>query len=184
MHLPNIYIDDSCNLDCRVLAIKDISIYDPDVAITNAVIKINIPNDPCDYLPPFAVKGKSYYTTNTFKITDASCGQGLASLPDGVYKITYSVCPNEELFVNLIFLRDCQTRCVVLNQLSNIIKGGDCDIIFDGYGNNITVQRIQELRDLLTILDTAKVEAKSGKYSQAEDKLHYVNKRLNTFIKH
>lgn len=182
MHQLAIYID-QCSTDCRVLKINDISIYDPDVPITNVVLKINIPGNTCDFLPAFPLNGTGWYTTNTFGITQASCGDGLLTLPDGIYTVTYSVCPNEEVYTTETFLRDCQTRCIILSQLSNIIKG-DCNVaVYDGYGNNITNKRIQDLKDLMLFLDIAQSDVKSGKYTQANKILLYISKKLNSFSK-
>lgn len=181
MHYLNLYIDENPS-DCRTLNITDISLYDSEIAVTNPVIKINIPKDSCDYLPVFKVRGTSYYTTNSFGITKASCGQDLCSLPDGIYRITYSVCPNEEIFVTYSILRDCQTRSNILFQLGNLLRGCCEGDVKDGYGNDITNKRIEDLRDLILILDSAKIEAKNHAYSQAEEKLKYVGRKLNSFV--
>lgn len=183
MHVLGLYIDD-CECDCRILKITDISIYDSEMDVTNRVLKINIPgNNNCDYLPPFPKSGTGFYSSNTFGITAASCGEGLISLPDGIYTITYSVCPNEQVFTTEKVLRTCTTRCLILNQLSNILKGNCNNIVVDGYGNDITSKRVQDLKDLLILLDTAKSDVKVHKDDQAEEKLLYVSKKLNSFSK-
>lgn len=174
MHHPYIYVD-KCNSDCNVLKINDISEYDSAIAITNPVLKINLPGNTTDFVVPFPINGTGFYTTNSFN----SCN--LSSLPDGIYVITYSVCPNETLYFTKKFLRTCQTRCIILSLLSNIMKG-DCNVlVLDAYGKDITNQRIQELKDLLTLLDVAESDVSASKYTQACSVLDYVNKKIQGY---
>lgn len=177
MNVLGLYIPD-CNLDCRILEVVDVSLYDGLTAITNPVIKINIPGSDCDFTPIFKIKGRNYYTSNTFDLTDADCSLDLINLPDGVYTLTYSICPNEEVFTQEKYLRDCITRCKVLSKLSSLLIS--CEQIFDCYGNDATSKTINELKDLLIILDTAKVDVKNNNDQLAEDKLEYVITKLNT----
>lgn len=174
MHYPNIYV--VTTLDSRILQIQDISIWDPNITIINPLIKINIPGSNTDFYPIFKIMGSSYYSTKTFDLTDTS----LEDLPDGIYSCTISVCPNDEVYTNTKFLRDQVTRNLVYQNLSNIL-GTDCPKILDCYGKDITSKRIQDLKDLLLILDIAQNDTRNFKYSDAVNKLDYVNTILNIF---
>jgi len=177
-HKPLLYISNT-EEDCRVLEIQNISLWDANLPITNTVLKINLPNIDCDYIVPFPISGKGYYTTNTFGITNASCGQDLLNLPDGIYTITYSVCPNDQVFTTTSFLRVCQTRNLILYLLSNIFNAQPhSEKLINTFGVDVTKNRIQELKDLLVLLDTAKSDVRASKLQQGQDKLTYINTKL------
>lgn len=170
-HKPRVFIDE-CNSDCSVLRISDISEYDSLVAITNPVLKINLPGNNTDFVVPFPINGTGFYTTVSF----GSCNT--STLPDGIYSVTYSVCPNEEVFYTKKFLRTCQTECIIYSLLANILGAGCNKVVTDCYGKDITNERIQELEDMLTLLETAKSDVGANKYSLACEKLNYVNGKI------
>lgn len=174
MHQPRIYIDE-CNSDCSVLKINDISEYDSLVPITNPVLKINLPGNDTDYVVPFPLNGTGFYTINSF----GSCTMG--TLPDGIYSVTYSVCPNEELYYTKKFLRTCQTECTIYGFLANILGAGCNRVVTDQYGKDVTNAKIQELEDMLTLLETAKSDVSANKYNLACDKLNYVTGKIQNF---
>lgn len=177
-HCLNLYIPDS--IDCRVQEVVDISIYDPTMAIEEPTLIINIPEVcDCDYQSIIKVKGTTYLTSNTFGYTD-TCATGLLNLPDGIYTYNYSVCPNDEVYVEMKVLRDCITRCKIWATISNI-SIDDCNTIFDCYGTDVKSKALMELKDMLLILDTAKVDVEQLKFDQAEAKLATVNSRLTSF---
>lgn len=179
-HQPAIWINED-NPDCRILEIFDISIYNPDIAVTNPVLKVILPGDTCEYFPIWARGGRSIYTSNTFSITHATCSDGLSNLPDGIYEFTYSVCPNETVFANYKYLRTCQLESLIFMYQSNILNG-DCDnAVFNCYGTDVTKSRLQELADLLTYISAAKADVKAGKVTSANKKLAFISKTLETY---
>lgn len=176
-HLLNLYIPDS-DSDCRVLDIWDISEYQHGYAIQEPTIKIKIPGSDCYYYPVFKVKGRSHYTSNTFSLTSATCAADLVDLPDGIYEVTYSLCPEDELYYTVKFMRTCATECRIMTELSPLIGSG-CTKVYDTFGKDITTQRITDLYHYLSILKAAKADVKGFKFTEAEYKLNDVCTKLN-----
>jgi len=180
MHLLNIYVSDY-ETDCKVLKISDISQYDSSGDITNVTIKIIIPGLDTEFYPPFSIKSDNYYSSNTFRLTTQGCGDGLSVLPDGLYDITYSICPNESMFTRIKHLRTCVTKSRIMAYLAPLLASNCNDVVRDGYGSDITNKRKEQLKELLLILDGAVQDAKTFKYNEAVNKINYVNTILNTY---
>lgn len=176
MHNLYLYIDD-CETDCKVLKITDISQYDANLPIEDPTIKIIIPGVSCEFFPPFAIRSDNYYGAKTFGLAQESS----VPLPDGLYDITYSVCPNETIFTKVRHLRVCQTRARIYGYLSPLLTNCNNAMVKDGYGADITNKRIVDLKGLLTILEGAQQDAKNFKYNDALNKVNYINSILNTY---
>lgn len=173
-HKLAVYIDD-CNNDCRVLTIRDISSYDSNITVTNPVLKLTIPGQDCNVFPVWMFSHTNYFTSASLGLTSGVCSESLIDLPDGLYDYTYSVCPNEEVFVRGSFLRTCQTECLIYTLLGNTIKNRLCK-------NNNTCgcsENEQLLKDLLLILKSGKSDALEGRLLEACSKYSYVSERLN-----
>jgi hypothetical protein len=178
-HCINLYFPEQT--DARVLEVWDISLYNPLIKITNASLKVNIPGSNCDYFPLVMVKGRTFLTTNSFGLTGSTCSAGLNDLPDGIYSFTYSVCPNETLYYSIKYLRDNVTRNNILNQISSILSVPDQSIQYNIYGTDVTNSKLNQLRYYLLLLDTAQVDVKFLRFTEAEDKFNYVVTQLNNF---
>ena len=57
------------------------------------------------------VKALNIYNSNGLGITRASCEDDLVDLPDGLWKVKYSICPNDQLFVERFFLKTDKIQC-------------------------------------------------------------------------
>lgn len=180
-HQLYLYIPEN-QLSSKTMEVIDCSIYDPDISITNTVFKIKIPFSESWVTPKFIIGGRNYYTSNSLGLSSNQNFSGLIDIPDGLYQINYSVCPNDEVYYNTKVLRDQITRCRVLSKLSELL-GNDCIKLSNCYGEDILEKAIQELKDLLILLDTAVIDARLLKFNQANDKLDYVNQRLNNLGK-
>ena len=164
--------------DTRTIEIQDISLYDTNIKVTNASLKINIPDDSTDYFVQFKVKGNTFITSNSLGITSTNCKQGLSYLPDGIYNFTYSICPNETVFYKTSILRDQNTRQQIYIKLSPFY--GDCsNTAFSIYGQDITSQTRSKYETLLLILDIAQALVQDYKPDQAQELLDYVVEALN-----
>ncbi len=177
-HSLYLYIPEN-QLSTKTLQIIDAGVYDPDSTISNVSFKIRSPLSSTWYYPPFILKGTSYFTSNSFGLTLGANSCDLAELPDGIYEANLSIYPNDEVFYNIKFLRDSVTRCRVLAKLSDLLVN-NCDKLFDCYGSDILSKTIQDLKDLLILLDTAVIDVRLLKFSEANSKLDYVNKKLNS----
>lgn len=176
MHKPALYFPE--NKDCKVLEIQDITAYDSLIEIENATIKIEVPGIDCEYFPSFKVKGKSFYTTNTFGLTKADCKEDLEALPDGIYRITYSLCPNETVYQRYRLFRGCITRCKILSKITQYLSI-PCDSPNYDCNDKKDSDMLSVLLDLLAILESCYCDAECFKYDVIADKMEYINKKLD-----
>lgn len=179
-HQLDLYFSEP-EIDCNVISVTDVSLYDPLLSVQNPTLRLKVPGSDDFICVTFKLKGTTYITSNSLGLTAAACGIDLLSLPDGVYEFEYSVCPNDEVIIRPRLLRDCQTRNAILGRLTCIILQDCCeDKILDQFGRDITKQTLQVLRDLLVILDIARVDCQNLRYKEADNKLIYVSRILQT----
>ena len=57
------------------------------------------------------IKALNIYNSNGLGITKASCEEDLMDLPDGLWKVKYSICPNDKLFIERFFLKTDKIQC-------------------------------------------------------------------------
>jgi hypothetical protein len=97
--------------DFKTLGIVDTSWYNPLITIETPTIEILPPGYVNAVSPFFMVKALNVYNSNGVGITKASCEEELVDLPDGLWKVKYSICPNDKLFIEKFFLRTDKLRC-------------------------------------------------------------------------
>lgn len=97
--------------DFKTLGIVDTSWYNPDIVIETATIEILPPGYTVAASPFFMTKALNIYNSNGLGITKASCEEDLVDLPDGLWKIKYSICPNDKLFIERFFLKTDKIQC-------------------------------------------------------------------------
>jgi hypothetical protein len=97
--------------DFKTLGIVDTSWYNPDITIETPTIEIQAPGYVYSASPFFMVKALNVYNSNGLGITKASCEEELVDLPDGLWKIKYSICPNDKLFIEKFFLKTDKIMC-------------------------------------------------------------------------
>ena len=180
MHILDFAYNNSLN-NCSVLQVIDLSQWDSTVGISNVTMKIDVPGMDCPFYLPYGINSTTSYTSNDFGLTSANCGEELSNLPDGLYSLTLSVCPNETIYKQKCIFRTCQTRCNILTKLGAILQGGCENKIITVNGQDQTVQKIQLLKDLLILLECAEADVQVLKYSSAEDKLNFVSKVLANY---
>jgi hypothetical protein len=97
--------------DFKTLGIADVSWYNPDITIETPTIEILPPGYVHAASPFFMVGALNIYNSNGVGITKASCEEELVDLPDGLWKIKYSICPNDKLFIEKFFLKTDKIQC-------------------------------------------------------------------------
>lgn len=97
--------------DFKTLGIVDTSWYNPDITIEEPTIEIIPPGYSYSASPFFMTKALNIYNSNGLGITKATCEDELIDLPDGLWKIKYSICPNDKLFIEKVFLRVDKILC-------------------------------------------------------------------------
>lgn len=84
--------------DLRYLSLLDLSVYNTDIPVTNAIYRIELPNFSkyvdVSYTPGSLVNINS----NLLRLTNTTKVDGLVNIPAGLYRITQSICPNDKLY--------------------------------------------------------------------------------------
>lgn len=97
--------------DFKTLGIVDTSWYNPDITVETPTIEIYPPGYSYSASPFFMIKALNIYNSNGVGITKASCEEELIDLPDGLWKVKYSICPNDKLFIEKFFLKTDKIMC-------------------------------------------------------------------------
>jgi hypothetical protein len=97
--------------DFKTLGIVDTSWYNPDIIVETPTIEILPPGYTYAVSPFYMIKALNVYNSNGVGITKASCEEELVDLPDGLWKVKYSICPNDKLFIEKFFLRIDKLQC-------------------------------------------------------------------------
>jgi len=90
--------------DAQSLLIADISVYPVPYSIVNPTIEITVPGFNTLTLP-FTAQGFTVYNSMSLEITCSDLDCELIDLPDGIYRVKYSITPAYRYFVNKSFLR-------------------------------------------------------------------------------
>jgi hypothetical protein len=97
--------------DFKTLGIVDTSWYNPDITIETPTIEILPPGYKSAVSPFFMPRSLNIFNSNGVGITKATCEDELIDLPDGLWKIKYSICPNDKLFIEKFFLKTDKLQC-------------------------------------------------------------------------
>lgn len=94
----------------KTLGIADISVYPNNFQVLNPNIEITAPGM-MKVSITFNPKAVNIFNSNNINLTRATNFDQLASLPDGIYTIKYSIAPNHERFVEKSFMRVDKLEC-------------------------------------------------------------------------
>jgi len=167
----DIYIEDVLNPKIQI--IKDSSYYNPDLAVTNAKLDLQYPNSDKYVSIPVGKNFSYILNSNTIGLTDVKYSENLSDLPDGIYTIKYSICPNKELYVEYSFLRN--TKQVI--KFNNLY----CSVSVDKCSRKNYSEDLLKLRNIKDLIDASKYLADCGKYERSIELYDYVNELLSEF---
>lgn len=159
----------------KVLRLFDTSYYADDLTVDCGKLLITSPgfNMPrvIDVLPQFNL----VLNACSLGLQQSGCGDHSEVIPDGIYKINYSVSPNNNVFVEYQHLRVVQTLNKWYNLLSQLEMSGcepDADI----------KEQLNELRLIRSFIDAAKAKVEYAHELEAGmELLLYAQKRLNKY---
>lgn len=158
----------------KTLGIMDTSIYNPDIAIEEVTIEITPPGYKIPSQPYFKEKGLNIYNSNSVGITRASCQEELVDLPDGLWKIKYSICPNDKLYIEKIFLKTDKIQCKFDQSFLNLDLSS-CD-------TEIERNKLKQLQDIEVYIQGAVSACNKKDYKLSLDLYKKADKLLNSFI--
>lgn len=94
--------------NCKILKLVDNSIYNPDIAVENAILEVTVPGYTCAVIFNVTPGFTLLLNSSSLEIATAASYAALLPLPEGIYKIKYSIKPNKYLSVEYNYLRNCQ----------------------------------------------------------------------------
>lgn len=152
--------------DCRYMSIWDTSTYveRPD----NPVLDITVPGYQNPIRLIFNPSEINILNSNLLNLSTAPSITLLPNLPDGVYEITYRICPLDELYITKKVLRTCEIDCKYLNAFAK--WDTDCD----GCENNRKL-----LQEVFIYINSAKAHASLCNYNKAAEFLQKANTKLS-----
>lgn len=167
----DIYIESILNP--KILIVKDASWYNPDINPTNGKLDLQYPGSNQYFSIPVGKNFTFIINSNTLNITNVTNSSNLAELPDGIWTIRYSICPNDELFVEYTFLRN----------VKQLIKWHNlyCSLQIDKCAKRKYLEELQKLREIKDIIDAAKYMADCGKYEKSIELYNYADSLLDKF---
>lgn len=95
----------------KTLGVLDISTYNPMITVEEAKIEITPPGFKLPAEPFFMIRSLNVFNSNNVGLTKATCEEELVDLPDGLWKIKYSICPNDKLYIEKVFLKTDKLEC-------------------------------------------------------------------------
>lgn len=150
MHQLDFFIHDTLNQ--RAFKIEDISVYDSSIPYKNGLIEVIPPG----FSNPFVFNVKKSFelvlNANLLHLNTSSQKYAL-NLPDGLYKIKYSVDPNKDVNIEYWYFRVTLLESSYLKVL-NSLKDKNCSL-----GNIIYSKREEELFSLKEYILAAKYRA-------------------------
>lgn len=160
----------------KVMRILDTSLYAPDLQLDCATLSI---------LPPGFSIPVTINVTPGFNLILNACDLGLQTtgcldtpfeLPDGIYTVTYSVSPNDKVFVEYAFLRVTSTLTKYFEALCTI-EVGACE------PNADVKEQFKEITFIKNLIDAAKVKVEwAHRRSEGIELLTYAQKRLAKWL--
>lgn len=161
--------------DFKTLGIVDTSWYNPDIVVETPTIEILPPGYTIAASPFFMIKALNVYNSNGLGITKASCEEELIDLPDGLWKVKYSICPNQELFIERFFLKTDKIQCKYEQAFLNL------DLSYPS--TEVEQQKRKKLDEIEFYIKGAIAASNKQNAKLSSDLYKKADKMLNDYIK-
>ena len=152
----DIYKDDVLNP--KILILKDASFYNPDITPSNPLMVIQYPGSDKYVSFNVGIHFNVIINSNTLGITNVTTSDGLSDLPDGLWTVNYSICPNDELFIEYRFLRTTKLEIKWNNAF--------CSLEIEKCTKKNYSSDLEKLREISQFIDAAIYMADCCKYEQ------------------
>lgn len=154
MHYLDLFIPTHTSLNS--FEIRDVSLYDSHIPVTNAILEVFPPSSENHGYVGHKAKGFSVII-NSYMLKLSTSAGAHPPLPDGVYRIKYSVKPNDKAFVDFLYFRNAEQVDSLMKAASNLLKN-QCM-----YSRRFFSQKQKELLWLRQLIDSAKYEAEENR---------------------
>lgn len=161
----------------KLLVINDRSEYSSTIPVNNAMLEIYAPG----YTKPAVIDVtngfQSVFSACSLGLQLNNCGEEQAELPDGVYRVRYSVSPNDRVFVEYYFLRISKTLNKYFEALCSIEVGACAP-------NSDIEQQFKEINQIKNFIDSAKIKVEyAHRKNEGISLLTYAQKKLDEWVK-
>lgn len=176
MHQLKLLVEDS-QLDANILVLKCVSVWDDLLSISNRTVMLQAPGFETAVellLPKNGIM--AYDARNIFGVSTAS------ALPDGLYTITYSVSPNDKVFVVAYHYRTAYIEQRLYRKMGAMLTTQDRHDI-DGNGNVVLTKLENVYAKCLILLEALKGSISSNTDLVAADKQYQEIGRLIEGVK-
>lgn len=166
---------DISGTDCRVITIRDTSIYNEGSNIFNGILEVKVPGSDCFIF--FDVNPGFVKTLNcvALGICCSSSSEKYNELPDGNYEIRYSVAPNEKMMIEYNHFRNCKQFKKYLRVNCDLWKER-CTMTQKAFN-----KKIEELYKIKELIYAAKYAAEEClNIEDALEKYEDVNNKINS----
>lgn len=175
--VSKLYLDISNSSNPKTLRIFDESLYNENIKISCARLEVTPPG--FDYPVVFDVEPYFNLVLNaaTLGLARVSKYTDLADLPDGVYKIRYSIAPNDKVWVEYEYLR--------ATQLYNQVNAAYCRTKLSNLDpNRDQNKQIKSILSIRQYIDAAKAEVEfCGNRDKGLEIYEYAARELSKFGK-
>lgn len=138
------------DFNCRMLRVIDISRYNQDVAnIECARLLITVPGFAYPILYEVTPNFNRGFNAIDLTLQSNYNHADTADLPDGIYTLNYSISPNEEVYVEYNYLRQCQAYCMYYGKVC-ALDLNSCNVCGD------RKEKIKKLQEIKFMLEAAK----------------------------
>lgn len=166
---------DTCNV--KTLRVADSSWYNKKITVECGSLEVTPPG----YANAVAFNVDKEFSlvlnSSNLKLKKSKVFSDLGPLPDGVYKIRYSIKPNEDLWVEYEYLRVDSLIKSYMEQLADL-RVQPCEM------NSELKRKIRDLKEIRVYIDAAKAEVEFRHNRQRGiDLYEFANKLLKQFGK-
>lgn len=160
----------------KILRFFDTSIYNSDLPVSCGTLEITVPGFTQSVNLEVTKDFNTIISACDLNIQTSNCDDQAEAIPDGIYKVRYSVAPNDKVFVEYFFLRTAQTMCSYIQRLCEV-EAGACE------PSEQVKADFQALRQIKDLIDAAKVKVEYAHERKAGMELFlYAQKKLNKYL--
>ena len=177
-----LYLDIPETNNVSIFRVVDASIYQQGLDVKCATLQITSPGftEPAEIdVTTYASSGMASFNlvlnACTLGIISGNCTPQAPALPDGIYKIKYSVSPNDKVFVEYHYLRTCMTNNKYFNELCKLEMAA-CE------PQPEVKAQLSELRLIKSFIDAAKAKVEQcDDLQEGMELLMYAQARLQKY---
>lgn len=156
------------------IAIGDASVYSSGITITSPSLEVSVPG--YDKISvSFTPNSLNVYNSNTLKVTDEVTQEDLVFLPDGIWKMKYSINPAYENYIDISFLKT--------DLIEEKFDNAWLSLNIDECDKSLLIENKSTLEGIWDYIIAAQSSAKVCNYSLAIGLYKAANEKLDEYLK-